>query len=86
MRRLATLSLFILVACPQGPVEPPAADAGVETFDSGPIAVDAGPEAPNPCGCAEVQTCAEEFLDCLEPEICEEDGDCIGERICVQGS
>ena len=68
MRRFAALSLFIFVACPEAPTEPPAADGGAAILDSGPVAVDAGPEAPNPCGCAEVQTCAEEFLDCLEPE------------------
>ncbi len=86
MGRLAIFSLFLLIGCPQAPVETPATDGGMDLPDSGPPAVDAGFQAPNPCGCAEVQTCAVEFLDCLEPEICEEDSDCIGERICVQGS
>ena len=85
MGRLAIFSLFLLIGCPQAPVEPPATDGGMDLPDSGPPAVDAGFQAPNPCGCAEVQTCVW-VLDCLEPEICEEDSDCIGERICVQGS
>ena len=86
MRLLAAFSLLLVVACPQAPVEPPAEDAGELPFDGGSPVVDAGPEAPNPCGCPETQSCAVEFLDCEEPEVCEDDGDCIGERICVQGS
>ena len=86
MRLLAALSLLLIAACPGPPVEPPASDAGGEILDSGPAEIDAGPEEPNPCGCVESQSCSIEFLDCEEPEVCEEDGDCVGERICVQGN
>lgn len=85
MPRLAILSVLVLCACPEAPVDPQP-DAGELLLDAGPISVpDAGPAAPNPCGCVGKQTCAPEFLDCIEPETCEEDLDCLGARICVQG-
>ena len=85
LRSLALLSLLCSLACTQAE---PSVDAG--SVDAG--VADAGPEdagrqtiGPNPCDCTGLQRCDPEFLDCVEPEVCEEDEDCRGARICVRG-
>jgi hypothetical protein len=80
------LPILFLGAC-QGDTSPPdggtLGDAGVSdagTPDSGRQTIGA-----NACGCTGLQSCDAEFLDCIEPEVCEEDEDCRNDRICVRG-
>ena len=85
MLNLRTLPLLLLIGCPAA--EPsvdagPAIDAG---FDAGPVDAGRNTIGPNPCGCTGLQTCDPTFLDCIEPEECELDEDCRGDRICVRG-
>lgn len=76
---------MVLAACSQAEpaVDAGPADAGVA--DTGPVDVGRQTIGPNPCDCTGLQECDPEFLDCIEPEVCEEDEDCRDARICVRG-
>ena len=79
------LLTMVLLACPQAEpvVDAGPADAGIT--DTGPIDTGRQTIGNNPCDCTGIQRCDPEFLDCIEPEVCEEDEDCRGARICVRG-
>ena len=75
-RSLLASLLMVLAACSQAE---PAVDAGpadVGVTDTGPVDVGRQTIGPNPCDCTGLQECDPEFLDCVEPEVCEEDEDC----------